>query len=338
MNHGMKKREEWNKFLSSAVEQSFDGIAIADLDYKLKYVNSAWVEMHGYDSGEELIGKSINIFHTKEQVDTLVKPFIQIVYENGKNRGEMEHIKKDGTLFPTMMTTTLLKDAQGMPVAILGITRDITKSKKAVKELKQSKEISETILNSMNDAVSLINIDNYSIIDVNKAFMEQYGLSKKNIIGRPCYEVTHNQQEPCCPPNDICPLIETVQKVRSAHAEHLHFLPDGSKTFAEITTSPIIDESGKVKQVVHIARNITERKQAEAEREKLIIELQKALSEIKTLRGLLPICMNCRKIKTDQGAWKKLETYISKHSDVEFTHGICPHCFKKQMKELEKEN
>jgi ATP adenylyltransferase/5',5'''-P-1,P-4-tetraphosphate phosphorylase II len=79
-------------------------------------------------------------------------------------------------------------------------------------------------------------------------------------------------------------------------------LPDGSRTFAEITTSPIIDEKGGVKQVVHIARNITARKQAEEEREKLIAELQTALSEIKTLRGPLPICMNCHKIRTEHGA------------------------------------
>ena len=156
--------------------------------------------------------------------------------------------------------------------------------------------------------------------------------------GRPCYEVTHNRQEPCCPPYEICPLKETVRERRTAQAEHIHFLPDGSKTFAEITTSPIMDESGKVKQVVHIARNITERKQAEEEREKLISELQKALSEIKTLQGLFPICMNCHKIRTEQGAWNKLETYISKHSNAKFSHGICPDCFKKEMGELDKEN
>jgi hypothetical protein len=201
-----------------------------------------------------------------------------------------------------------------------GITQEISMNKQTGEELKHSNEVSEIILDSMSDAVSLINTDDYSIIDANKAFWGQYGLSKK---------------EPCCPPNDICPLIETVRENRTAHAEHIHFFPDGSKNFAEITTSPIIDAKGRVKRVVHIARNINARKQAEEEREKLIIELQTALSEIKTLRGLLPICMNCHKIRTEHGAWNKLETYISKHSDAEFSHGICPDCFDKQMKEIE---
>jgi len=219
-----------------------------------------------------------------------------------------------------------------------GIAQEILKSMQTEKKLRHSREISEIILNSMNDAVSLINANDFSIIDVNKAFLKQYGPTKEHIIGRSCYEVTDNQKEPCGSPHDICPLKETVREGRTAHAEHIHFLPDGLKTFAEITTSPIMDESGQVRQVVHIARNITERKLVEEEREKLIVELQTAISEIKTLRGLLPIYMNCHKIKTEHGAWNKLETYISKHSDAEFTHGICPDCFLKQMGDIEKEN
>ena len=206
------------------------------------------------------------------------------------------------------------------------------------KELKNSNEVNEIILNSINDAVSLINTDDFSIIGANRAFCEQYKNSKEGIMGRPCYEVTHNRQEPCGPPNDICPLNETVRERRTAHAEHIHFLPDGSKIFAEISTSPIMDNSGKIKQVVHIARNITDRKQAEKEREKLIVELQTALSEIKTLKGFFPICVNCHKIRTEHGAWSKLETYISKHSNTKFSHGICPGCFKKQIDEFDQKN
>jgi CheY-like chemotaxis protein len=58
-------------------------------------------------------------------------------------------------------------------------------------------------------------------------------------------------------------------------------------------------------------------------------ELQKALVEIKTLSGLLPICASCKKIRDDQGYWTQLESYISEHSEAEFTHGCCPDCMKK---------
>lgn len=76
------------------------------------------------------------------------------------------------------------------------------------------------------------------------------------------------------------------------------------------------------------------RKQAEAEREKLISELQESLAKVKALSGLLPICTSCKKIRDDKGYWNQVESYISEHSDAEFTHGMCPDCMKKFYPEL----
>lgn len=61
---------------------------------------------------------------------------------------------------------------------------------------------------------------------------------------------------------------------------------------------------------------------------KLIIQLQKALHRVRTLRGLLPICSSCKKIRNDKGYWGQIESYIEQHSDVEFSHGMCPDCLK----------
>lgn len=68
---------------------------------------------------------------------------------------------------------------------------------------------------------------------------------------------------------------------------------------------------------------------AEAEREKLITELQEALTHVKTLRGCLPICAACKKIRDDKGYWTRIEQYIMEHTDADFTHGVCPDCAKK---------
>ncbi len=76
------------------------------------------------------------------------------------------------------------------------------------------------------------------------------------------------------------------------------------------------------------------RRQVEEEREKLIIELREALAKIKTLRGLIPICASCKKIRDDKGYWNQLEAYIQKHSEAEFTHGICPECAEKLYPEV----
>ena len=75
-----------------------------------------------------------------------------------------------------------------------------------------------------------------------------------------------------------------------------------------------------------LAREIEERKKAEAEKERLIQTLTTAIDEIKTLRGILPICSNCKKIRDDKGYWTRIETYIANHSEADFSHSICPDC------------
>jgi len=87
------------------------------------------------------------------------------------------------------------------------------------------------------------------------------------------------------------------------------------------------DEIGDLARVFNTM--IENRKQNEAEREKLIIELRDALSKVKTLSGMLPICSSCKKIRDDKGYWNRIDTYISRHSDAEFSHGICPDCTRK---------
>jgi hypothetical protein len=60
-----------------------------------------------------------------------------------------------------------------------------------------------------------------------------------------------------------------------------------------------------------------------------VAELRLALEHIKTLRGIVPICANCKKIRDDQGYWKQVEEYVRDHSEAEFSHGICPACMEK---------
>jgi HAMP domain-containing protein len=74
---------------------------------------------------------------------------------------------------------------------------------------------------------------------------------------------------------------------------------------------------------------IVERQRYQEESEQLIVDLQKALDEVKTLSGLLPICSFCKKIRDDQGYWEQMEAYLRRHSGAQFSHGICPECLRK---------
>jgi PAS domain S-box-containing protein len=125
--------------------------------------------------------------------------------------------------------------------------------------------------------------------------------------------------------------IQRLLKGDWIRAEIMHRKKDGTIFPVEISAGLV--EIGNHQYILALDRDITERKRAEEEREKLILALQDALAKVKTLKGLLPICAWCKKIRNDKGYWTKVETYIGEHSDVSFTHGICPECLKKESPE-----
>jgi len=83
------------------------------------------------------------------------------------------------------------------------------------------------------------------------------------------------------------------------------------------------------------SRNLDERISVEKQRERLIGELNNALSQVKKLSGMLPICSYCKKIRDDKGYWNQIEEYIQVHSEAEFSHGICKECAEKHFPELD---
>ena len=78
-----------------------------------------------------------------------------------------------------------------------------------------------------------------------------------------------------------------------------------------------------------LAREIEKRAALEQEQGKLIQNLQRAIAEVKTLKGIIPICASCKNIRDDKGYWNQVEEYVQNHTDAEFSHGICPDCMEK---------
>ncbi len=118
------------------------------------------------------------------------------------------------------------------------------------------------------------------------------------------------------------------------HYETVRRRKDGADVLVSLTVSPIKDSSGRIIGASAIARDISEKKRAEQEREKLIAELQEALANVKTLSGLIPICASCKKIRDDRGYWNQIENYLKEHSEAEFSHGICPDCAQRLYPEV----
>ena len=116
---------------------------------------------------------------------------------------------------------------------------------------------------------------------------------------------------------------------RIEHYETVRVTRDGKHIQVSLTVSPIRDEFGNIIGASTSGRDVTERKRAEEERERLVTELQAALAKVKLLSGFFPICAACKKIRNDEGYWEQVETYIRHHSEAEFSHGICPDCLRK---------
>ena len=156
----------------------------------------------------------------------------------------------------------------------------------------------------------------YRFLEVNPAFERLTGLRADDVVGRTVKEVMPDTEQY---------WIDTYSKV--------------VKTGDPVTYENYSRELGRYfdvrafyfayRQFAVVFSDVTERRQAEQDREKLIDDLQKALAEIKTLHGVLPICSSCKRIRDDEGSWVQLEWYIRQHSDAEFSHGLCQECLKK---------
>jgi hypothetical protein len=111
---------------------------------------------------------------------------------------------------------------------------------------------------------------------------------------------------------------------------------ENRKFVVEVAASSVTATSGAVIGRMASFVDITRSKEIEAEKDHLISKLHDALRRIRTLRGIIPICSACKKIRDDKGIWNQIETYIHDHSEADFSHGICPECSKKLYPEIHK--
>ena len=120
---------------------------------------------------------------------------------------------------------------------------------------------------------------------------------------------------------------EFYEGIRSSFKTEARYLrKGGDPLWGNLTVERIEDSTGQMLFVLGMLEDISERRRAAEERERMIDELKEALANVKTLRGLIPICASCKKIRDDKGYWSQVEVYVRDRSEAEFSHGICPDC------------
>jgi len=186
-----KKAEEEIKKFRRLVEQSIDGIAIGDLEPRLQYVNDSFARMHGY-SPKEMIGMTVENLFNEEQMDKFTKGINQIKTE-GSWVSEIDHIKRDGTSFPTYMTVTLLKYDDGKTIGVFVICRDITEQKRAIEKLKKSENKYHELFENMSSGCSIFKVTedglDYIYKDFNRSGEKIDNLKRDDLIGRSVFDL-----------------------------------------------------------------------------------------------------------------------------------------------------
>ena len=154
---------------------------------------------------------------------------------------------------------------------------------------------------------------------LNPAWERTLGHTITELQSQPMIEFVH--------PDDRERTLAQNREVRAGghavHFENRYRCKDGS--YKWLVWNAIADVD---KQTIYsVARDITRRKAAEEERDRLVVELQAALAEVRTLQAILPVCSYCKKVRDDENYWHSVEGYIQTHTDTQFSHGICPSCY-----------
>jgi len=167
------------------------------------------------------------------------------------------------------------------------------------------------------------------ILDANQAFLEMTGVGNIDELEHQHFSEIHPD------PVDFAAWRDKLERDGAVTCVESRFRgSDGSPVWVEIHAKALRDPETRQIYYEGSVEDISQRKGVELEREQLIEELRQALSRVRSLTGLLPICSSCKKIRDSGGQWNMLESYIENHSQAHFTHSFCPDCARRLYPEI----
>ncbi|MBU0516790.1 MAG: PAS domain S-box protein [Proteobacteria bacterium] len=326
----LKESEERYRGILGNIEDAYYEV---DLAGNLTFFNDSLCRLYGY-SRQELMGMNYRVYVPEDYVAEVYRAFNRVYATGEPSKGSgWEYVTKDGTRRYGEASVTLIKDVGGRGVGFQGIVRDVTERRRAEEALRESEERYRLLAEEARDVIWSVDLKTMRLTHVSP--------SVERILGLTVNQAMKLDFEELFGPEPYQLVVEALAEEAVVEAgglpdrhprrviEFKLDRPDGQTVWMEATIAFFRDDDSQPLGLVGVARDITNRKLAEEEREKLIFELQHTLAEVKTLSGLLPICANCKKVRGDQGYWQQIESYISEHSETQFSHGICPDCLKK---------
>ena len=219
----------------------------------------------------------------------------------------------------------MTEDLKKTTISINELNKEIAERKRTEEALRESEEKYRTILESIEDGYFEVDIaGNFTFF--NDSLCKIFGYPKDEMMGMNNRDYTNKE--------NAKKLYKTFNEVYRTGEPDKGFdwqiiRKEGTKRHIEASVSLMKDREGQRIGFRGIARDVTEWMRAKETLQQERDKLQDALDNVKTLSGLLPICANCKKIRDDKGYWNQIEVYIRDHSEVDFSHSICPECAKK---------
>lgn len=170
------------------------------------------------------------------------------------------------------------------------------------------------------DALVLTRLIDGAITEVNDGFTTISGWPREEALGR-----TTPALELWAEPAMRDATVARLRAEGSVHGVETRFRRRSGELFTALLSAGVL-QRGEEAWVLSAIHDISDRKALELTRERLITELQASLAEVKTLTGIIPICMHCKNVRDDHGFWSRVEAFVSSHTAARFSHGLCPEC------------
>ena len=293
-----------------------------DKEGRYTYANRKVRELFGLPL-EGIAGSDDSRFFDLSKSDEL-RTNDRLVLESGVlvEREEANVVASSGEVRMYWTAKLPLRDSGGAVTGLCGISTDITDRKRVERELQANRQLLDSVLSNV-DAHVYMKDREYRYLYVNAKVAENFGLPSEAILGKTDEELQTTETLEQFRRLDS----ELFRSGRRQQGEEKFSAADGTVRYYWSIKVPLVRD-GLVDAFIGFSTDITDLHNLQEEREKLIGELRQALDRIKALRGLIPICSSCKRIREDSGYWNQIEDYLSSHSDAEFSHGLCPECAK----------
>jgi len=258
-------------FTSAVLSTAGALVNVLDREGRIVGFNRACEQLTGY-SFEEVKGRRLmDLFLIPEEVESVKAVFAEL--ESGRFPQENENywVAKDGSRRLVMWSNTVLLGRDGSVEHVIATGIDITERKRAEAEIIRTKEEWERTFNAVPDLIMILD-NEYRVVRVNKAMADRLGCAPKDLVGRICYDAFHGAEEP----TDQCPHARLMAD-GLAHSSEVHEDRLGGDFL--VSVNPLHDPEGKLTGSVHVARDVTARKQAEEALQKAHTELERRVVE-----------------------------------------------------------